>query len=278
MAHIKIHPIKIDFKIPVSDQLKLSRFVYLFIIEGEALHLIDSGVASAFEPIYDYSKKIGRDIYDIQNIFLTHSHPDHIGAAKIIQDKTNCKVYAPEKEVHWIENTDLQFKQRPVPGFKELVAGSVKVYRTVQQEQEFKLEQNLTLRAVPTPGHSCGSTSYYFNEAKSLFCGDAVLLPGEIPIFDNVQQYQQSLENIKKLQTNVLYSSWDQQRFTSEIPEILESGKNYILQIQQVAKEVAFNFKNVNSLEYCAAVLKRLNQNPGIANPLLLKSFLACLI
>jgi len=277
MAHIKIHPIKIDFKIPVSDQLKLSRFVYLFIIEGEALHLIDSGVASAFEPIYDYSKKIGRDIYDIQNIFLTHSHPDHIGAAKIIQDKTNCKVYAPEKEVHWIENTDLQFKQRPVPGFKELVAGSVKVYRTVQQEQEFKLEQNLTLRAVPTPCHSCGSTSYYFNEAKSLFCGDAVLLPGEIPVFENVQQYLQSLENIKKLHTNVLYSSWNQQRSLSEISEVLKRSREYIIHIQQVAKKVARTSGNVNSKEYCKKVLKGLNLNPGMANPLLLKSFLACL-
>ena len=86
-----------------------------------------------------------------------------------------------------------------------------------------------------------------------------------------------SSANAPRCVSSMENSSWDQQRFTSEIPEILESGKNYILQIQQVAKEVAFNFKNVNSLEYCAAVLKRLNQNPGMANPLLLKSFLACL-
>lgn len=273
----RIHNIKIDFEIPVSPTLKLPRFVYLFIIEGEKFHLIDTGVAAAFNKIEDYIKSIGRDLGELQNIFLTHSHPDHIGAAKLIQDKTNCKVFAPKAEKNWIEDTALQFQQRPVPGFQQLVAGDVKINSTIDSMNHFQIENDITIKSIPTPGHSAGSTSYLLQESNALFSGDAILLPGEIPIFENVQQYISSLDKICEMKPDVIYSSWDKPRFADEIPEILERSRKYILSIQQSAVKIAKDYKTPNSIDYCKAVLSNLGQNEGIANPLLLKSFLACL-
>ena len=193
-----IHSLKINFEIPVSDTIKLPRFVYIFIIEGEKLHLIDTGVASAFDDIKNFIQSLGRDISEIQHIFLTHSHPDHIGAVKPIQEASNCVVYAPKNEIDWIENIQLQFQNRPVPGFNKLVAGSVKVNHSFEDLQEIALEEYITVQSFLTPGHSSGSTSYFLKEKNALFCGDAILLPGEIPIFEDVNQYLNSLETIKK--------------------------------------------------------------------------------
>ncbi|HKI90223.1 MAG TPA: MBL fold metallo-hydrolase [Draconibacterium sp.] len=273
----KIHSIKIHFEIPVSPQLKLPRFVHLFIIEGKYLHLIDSGVSDAMNDIKLYVEKIGRNFSEIKTIVLTHSHPDHIGAAKPIQDQTSCTIYAPVAESNWIENTGLQFKQRPVPGFHELVAGSVTVNRKITDKDVIRLENSMTLQAFSTPGHSAGSTSYFFKEENALFSGDAVLLPGEIPIFENVQEYFHSLEIIKKFNPETLYSAWDKPRSRNEIPEIIKKSETYIRNIQSTVQKVAATFEDHNSIAFCKAVLNELNQNTNIANPLLLKSFLACL-
>jgi hydroxyacylglutathione hydrolase len=273
----KIYPLKVNFEIPVSSTLKLPRFVYLFVIEGEKLHFIDSGVASAITQIENFLENKNHSFSSIENMFLTHSHPDHIGTAKIIQQKTKCKTYAPENELEWITNTELQFKQRPVPGFFDLVAGPVTVDKILKDGQIIQPEKNITLKVIETSGHSAGSTSFYFEEQKALFCGDAVLLPGELPVFENINDYLKSLEKIKKINPEILFSSWDEPRKTDEIQVLLEKSKNYILSIQNAVIEVSKVFSNPVSLDFCRAVLKTLNQNENIANPLLLRSFLACL-
>ena len=273
----KIHALKINFVIPVSPELKLPRFVNLFIVEGKYLHLVDSGVSIAFSDIRHYIKNIGRNFSDIKTIILTHSHPDHIGAAKLIQEKTGCKIYAPQAESNWIENTELQFQHRPVPGFYDLVAGSVKVDCQINNGDLISLEEDITFQTISTPGHSAGSTSYFLREKSALFSGDAILLPGEIPIFENIQQYFHSLEKIRNLGPQTLYSAWDKPRQKNEIPEITEQSRIYIYNIQKTVQKVAVGFEEKNSIAFCKAVLTKLNQNADMANPLLLKSFLACL-
>lgn len=277
MKKLTIHPLRIDFEIPLSTEIKLSRFVNLFILEGEAIHLIDTGVAAAFPTIQHFLETQGRKITEIKTILLTHSHPDHLGSTRIIQEKTGCRVIAPKNELAWIEDTGLQNRQRPVPGFSQLVAGPVKVDQTVSGFQNIRLESDLNIQVVPTPGHSSGSTSWFLPEEKTLFSGDAVLLPGEMPVFENISDYLYSLETIKNLQPEILYSAWDSPRTGSEINGILEKSKNYILHIQKTVGQVAQGFKGDFSMDFCKAVLKKLGQNESVANPLLLKSFLACL-
>ncbi len=273
----KIHPLKIHFEIPVSPQFKLPRFVYLFIVGGEKLHLIDSGVVAAMSQITDFLYKINREISEVENIFLTHSHPDHIGAAPLIQQKSECKIFAPKEETNWITNPELQFQQRPVPGFFDLVAGPVKVDQIFEDEEIISVEKNITLQVFSTPGHSAGSTSFFLTEQKVLFSGDAILLPGELPVFENVNQYLHSIEKIKQINPEIIYSSWDAPKSKKEIPVLLEQSKNYILNIQKSVRQVANNFQEVRSIDFCKVVLKTLGQNENLANPLLLTSFLACL-
>ena len=66
-------------------------------------------------------------------MILTHAHPDHIGSAKAIEEATRCTVAAHENAKHWIEDVDLQFQERPVPGFHSLVGESFKFKQVLFQ-------------------------------------------------------------------------------------------------------------------------------------------------
>ncbi len=88
-----VHALKIPFEIK-TDTGVLERFVYSYLIAGDTLVLIDSGVKNSEEIIFDYMEEIGLDPEDLTLLILTHSHPDHIGSASSIKRKTYCEVAA----------------------------------------------------------------------------------------------------------------------------------------------------------------------------------------
>jgi glyoxylase-like metal-dependent hydrolase (beta-lactamase superfamily II) len=120
-----IHALRHPFKIPVAPGIALDRFVYSYLLAGETITLIETGVAGCENTIFDYIRSIGRDADEISLIIFTHSHPDHIGAAKAIREVTGCSVMANPAEYTWIKDVELQNRERPVPGFSTLVGGSV---------------------------------------------------------------------------------------------------------------------------------------------------------
>ncbi len=80
-----IHAIKHSFGIPIAPGFSLNRTVYSYLIYGEMITLIDTGVAGCETQIFEYIRNTGRDPSETALIILTHSHPDHIGSARAIQ-------------------------------------------------------------------------------------------------------------------------------------------------------------------------------------------------
>jgi hydroxyacylglutathione hydrolase len=274
----KVHLLKIPFQIPIAPGKTLERFVNIFLIVGEKIHLVDAGVKGSHEVIFDYIKSTGRNKNEIASIFLTHSHPDHIGAAKTIKEITECRIYANPIELDWIEDTEKQFHERPVPGFNNLVEGPVKVDKLLSPQEIILLEDEITLEILYTPGHSDGSTSFRFIEEEILFTGDVILLPGEMPIYTDVEKYFKSLELIdtsKNIKT--ILSAWDIPRHGEEISTTIRNSKNYIEKIQIAVQKIAADKTNSINMEFVLAVLHELQLPPVIANPLLLISFKASL-
>ena len=108
-----IHALKIPFRLSAGSGISIERFVNLFLIYGSEICRVDAGGAGAEGIVYDYLKKTGRSPEEIGTLVLTHSHPDHIGAAKTIRETTGCTVIAHPAERAWIEDVDLQARERP---------------------------------------------------------------------------------------------------------------------------------------------------------------------
>lgn len=202
-----VHQLRIDFN--VTPQIR--RYVYIYIIEGKkGYYLIDAGVKGSEKKIGEYIHKIGKSRQTINALLLTHSHPDHIGAARALKRKDGTTIYACEKERGWIEDIDLQYKERPIPNFYDLIEGSVTVDRTIQQGDLICLEPGIELEVIQSAGHSAASLSFYYRGEQILFTGDAIPVAGDIPIYVNSSESIRTLVRLKDQEHVRFYCpAWD---------------------------------------------------------------------
>jgi hydroxyacylglutathione hydrolase len=270
----KVHAIKIPFQVK-TDLGTLERFVYAYLIIGESPVLIDTGVASSEEIIFNYLDELGLKPEDISLLILSHSHPDHIGSAQSIQEKSYCQVAAHVGEKSWIEDVNLQASERPVPDFHSLVEGSVDVDIILEDMDEFELGAKLTLEVLHTPGHSPGSISLLLKEDGILFCGDAVPLKGDLPIYDDYQASVESVHRLKDLKNlNYLLSSWDDPKSGDEINETFDDALEYLGMVDEAVFRVLRTIKvDKDPMEFCKLVLVELGLPVRVANPIVARSF-----
>lgn len=271
-----IHPIKIFFGIPVSPGKMVERSVYMYVINGERPCLVDTGVADAEKDISIALQKINRKLSDVAIIILTHSHPDHIGAASLIQNKSGAQVYAHTNERAWIEDVDRQGKERPVPGFARLVAGSVALDRLLVDGDVLSFGEGLTFRVLHTPGHSSGSISLLSEENGILFSGDLIPQPDNMPIYEDVAALANSLVRIAEIQNlTVLYSSWDDPLYGRNAVDAIHAGMRYLIKVHTTAMDVISEYVDSEPMELCKRCVQKLGLPSFAANPLVLRSLLS---
>ena len=271
----RIHAIKIPFKVTVTPEMSVDRFAFVYLVIGNKIHLIDSGVAGANSIVFEYIQEQGREPSEISSLILTHSHPDHIGAARSIKKETGCVVFAHKNEQDWIEDIEKQFNDRPVPGFKMLVEGSVEVDNLVNGGETIELEKDINLKIIHTPGHSKGSISLLFEEEKALFTADTLAFPGDLPIYEDISECISSittLQNIKNI--NHLLSSWEPPIYGRDrIKKRMQESIVYLKNIHTAVIKSSKSKKNQNPMELCKIVVKELGLPPFAVNPLIAKAF-----
>lgn len=269
-----IHVLKHTFFVPVNPTQKLERFVCSFIILGKNnVYLVDSGVSDSENNILNYIVENGYSVKDIRTLVLTHSHPDHIGSAKSIKDKSNCKVFAHSAEREWIENIDKQSADRPVPGFSNFVKDSVKIDRFLKDNEEIELEDGLIMKVIHTPGHSCGSISLFVKNENTLLCGDSLLLPGSLPIYDNALQAVLSILKLKKLESvNTLLSSWSEPVTGEGVILEMDKSIGYFKALHKTITGIP-NANNLQPMDLCKQVIEKMGLPSVAINPLVAKSF-----
>ncbi len=272
-----VHAVKVPFSITTPTGLYMERFVYVYLIYGtNGVHLIDSGVASEEERIFDYIRNTERRVEDISRIVLTHSHPDHIGAARTIKAETGCSIEMHPAEKEWVENVGTQAQERPVPGFDSLVAGSVKVNRLLEDGDVFDLGCGLRLKIFHTPGHSKGSISILLLGYMALFSGDAVPVRGELPIYEDVLASVSSIKKLKSIKgVRHLCPAWDEPREGDEVYKRLDEGLDYLQRVHDVVLKAAGNDPSPDPMELCGGVLDEIGLPPEAANPIVARSVAA---
>ena len=74
----------------------------IYIEIGPHRILVDMGIG--FKKIRDALNRYDRNIEDIDAIFVTHGHYDHVKSATAIANHTSCKVYAEQSSMYPIRN------------------------------------------------------------------------------------------------------------------------------------------------------------------------------
>lgn len=268
----QVHLIRKEFF--VTPEVK--RYINIYLIVGKYCYLVDSGVAGAHTLIEEYLKSMNRQMIDIKGIFLTHSHPDHIGAAAEIQRQTNCEIYAPMEEIPWIEDIEKQFSERPIPNFFQLLSESVKVSQPLKDGDSILLEDGIRIRALSTKGHSHGSMSFVLNEEVA-FTGDAIPVAGDLPIFVDYEQTIESLDKLQSLAGIKNYCpAWDDVYDREKFDAVIENSKRMLTQLKDAVSQVEKDFPMGSEAEKMQEIYKRADMMNLLGNPLVARSIEAC--
>jgi glyoxylase-like metal-dependent hydrolase (beta-lactamase superfamily II) len=202
--------------------------VHIYVLAGEALSLIDAGAKTkaSWEAFTSQLKEIGYHPNDIEQIILTHHHPDHIG---LIEQFSNAeKIVAHPNVNNWL-TLDEQYVEHYLHFFQEYFkACSIpevfypaleQLKATLQYVGKGELTDMLTegdalpghpdWKVIDTKGHAQSHLSFFREQDQVLIGGDHVLKhissnpivePPELgrPMKDRPKPLLQYRENLKK--------------------------------------------------------------------------------
>lgn len=161
------------------------------LLVDDRLVLIDTSADADAGKIMDYLSKIRVKPKDLSTIFVTHTHPDHVGGLAAIKHGSPAKVAAHRIEADFIARKRVY--DGP-PGVQRHPGTPVDVHLDDGQKHD-------GLEVIFTPGHTRGSISLLDASRSLLIAGDAANNESGLRPMDdryNVDP-KQHRESIKKL-------------------------------------------------------------------------------
>ena len=243
---------------------QVERSVYLALIKGRKNCLIDTGTAGNFSDIVNFCRENGVTVADLDLIINTHCHPDHIGANLLFKKANPGITFCAHRLARpYIEDIERQYRERPVPGFVNLVSGSTEVDCLLEDCDTIDI--GLELRIFHTPGHSAGSISVFIPDREVLIIGDAVPGRRDVPIYENLGLLKSSLLKLQKTAAKHVVSAFD--GYCQGISEVVKGGmelidrvdryvREYFHEVEADTKELKIEDLKLN--EICSFVLEKL--------------------
>jgi glyoxylase-like metal-dependent hydrolase (beta-lactamase superfamily II) len=171
--------------------------VNAYLLKAEPLTLIDCGINTPHSQNAMLLGLAGADVFPeaIEQIIITHAHPDHYGLVGFIQERSGATVYFPEREIARVRDRQMLFEV----GRLLLEAGMPLDYLFKMDQQrrkdprpgidhdqvvpinegftfEFSApDRDFTLETLHMPGHTGGHVVFHEPESHSLFAGDQLL-------------------------------------------------------------------------------------------------------
>jgi ribonuclease/clavin/mitogillin len=149
--------------------------------------LIDTGEALTSK---EYIKILFDEVFPatktkrLSMILLTHGHYDHLGGVLAILTELRNRNMLP---LPLIYKKNVMFGKYPAKGFDCL---------NIDEEQMFQVDDQTTLQAIATPGHTDDHVCFLLHEDRALFTGDCILGCGSA-VFDDLSDYMKSLNKLK---------------------------------------------------------------------------------
>lgn len=159
---------------------------YLLEDEG-ALTVVDAGFPTHWEQLLDKLDALGYELADVEACLLTHAHPDHIGFAEQLRERTGVPVWLHEAGIPRARNGG----DPPLGGlvlnvwrpavlryFLEVVQSDGTSIQPVTTVETFADGDVLDVpgrpRAMYVPGHTEGEVAFHLPDRGVLLCGDAL--------------------------------------------------------------------------------------------------------
>ena len=152
---------------------------------GARLVLIDTGSGKLLGPTLGKFlvnlRAAGYRPEQIDDIFLTHMHPDHVGG--LIADGAlafpNATIHASKRDTdYWLSKANLDHASADAKGYFQGAMASLNPYIAAGKYQPFDTDGELVpgVRAIATPGHTVGHTSYLIESRgqKLMLIGDLI--------------------------------------------------------------------------------------------------------
>lgn len=183
----------------------------VYLLSGEKLTLVDTGMPGNAEAILGYVRSLGRAPSDLARIILTHYHVDHVGSLAELVGKTHAQVLAHPADIPFING------ERPQPGprgrLMRLLFGLVfrlapGLARHTPAAVDVPLEDGASLdilggaRVVHAPGHTPGSIALHLPVERLLVVGDTLNCRGgrlSGPAAAFTQDMQQAIASVRRL-------------------------------------------------------------------------------
>ena len=179
----------------------------VYLIEGDTLALVDSGMPWNVRTVLKYIKSIGRRPEELSSILVTHSHPDHTAGALGLSRETGAKVLAHPQDTKAHSNSDVSLSYMGVFTSLRLPLPFLQrtgVHHLVSDDELLPILGGV--RVLHTPGHTAGSVCYLLESQGVLFSGDTVFSDGTrlsrsvpFPGYD-ARLYRSSLERLAGLE------------------------------------------------------------------------------
>lgn len=143
--------------------------VYAVRLDDGGVALIDCGAPGSAAAIPGALRAAGIDLGSVGTLLLTHRHPDHAAAAAALRERLGLAVVAGAGDVR----DGLLRGVRGRRFARQRRAEPVTVDVALPADEESEPLPGLI--AIPSPGHTDGSTCYLLPERELMFIGDVAL-------------------------------------------------------------------------------------------------------
>lgn len=172
--------------------------VNVLLVQGERPALIDTGLhyLDNITRLETALASVGLQIEDLQEIWLTHPHPDHFGLTHELVRRSGAEVMAfspavqrfQQYETFWNEDlvwvgdaflatgvpAQLVEQMRLRPSHTDKLGQSSSIDRTFEDGEQVRIAGRAA-EVLHVPGHSPWCCAFWFSEEKWLASGDALL-------------------------------------------------------------------------------------------------------